>query len=52
MNVVHAKLGITPEQWKAMGQIFIITLRDMGVAKKDRVELASLVAPFKHDIVK
>jgi hemoglobin len=52
MKAAHAPLAISAEQWKVMGQIFIVTLRDMHVDKKERMELANLVAPFKHDIVK
>ena len=51
MKEAHKSLGITAEEWRAMGGLFIKTLRDLNVGKNERKELANLASMSKPDIV-
>lgn len=47
----HARLKITQDEWKEMTRVFIRVLQNLKVAKRERTELASLVARYKNQIV-
>lgn len=51
MKDAHKASGITADEWKIMGGIFIKTLRDMNVGKNERKELANLVSMSKYDVI-
>ncbi len=47
----HTPLKITQAEWKEMTRVFIQVLQRLKVAKKERQELAGLVARYKSQIV-
>ncbi len=51
MKDAHKASGVSAEDWKTMGGLFIKTLRDMNVGKNERKELANLVSMSKPDVV-
>ncbi len=51
MKDAHMASGVSAEDWKLMGGLFIKTLRDMNVGKNERKELANLVSMAKPDVV-
>ncbi len=51
MKDAHKPYGVTADEWKVMGGLFIKTLREMNVGKNERKELANLVSMSKYDVV-
>ena len=51
MKDAHKSMGVTAEEWRTMGGIFIKTLRDLNVPKNERKELANLASMSKPDVV-
>ncbi len=51
MKDAHKAAGVTADDWKVMGGLFIKTLREMNVGKNERKELANLVSMSKYDVV-
>jgi hemoglobin len=51
MKAAHAGMKISEEDWKAMGQVFMNSLKKVNVGAKERQELARLVTKFKKDII-
>ena len=51
MKDAHKAAGVTADDWKIMGGLFIKTLREMNVGKNERKELANLVSMSKYDVV-
>ncbi len=51
MKEAHKSLGITADEWRTMGGLFIKTLREMNVGKNERKELANLASMSKYDII-
>lgn len=47
----HASLKVTQDEWKEMTRIFIQVLHGMKVPKRERQDLAKLVARYKNQIV-
>ena len=47
----HSPLKISQDEWKEMTRVFIQVLQQMKVPKKERQELARLVARYKSQIV-
>ncbi len=47
----HAPLKVTRDDWNAMRKLFIRTLREMKVPKKERMDLALIAARQKKHIV-
>lgn len=47
----HGTLKITQNEWKEMTRVFIQVLKKMKVPKRERTELARLVAKYKNQIV-
>lgn len=48
----HASLKITEDEWREMTRVFIQVLQNMKVQKRERQDLAKLVARYKSQIVK
>lgn len=51
MKEAHAPLKITKDDWNVMRKLFIRTLREMKVPKKERMDLALIAARQKKHIV-
>lgn len=51
LKTVHAPLKISEAEWKEMSRIFIRVLQTMKVQKRERQELARIVAKYKNQIV-
>jgi hemoglobin len=51
MKDAHHSMGVTSDEWRAMGGIFIKTLRELNVPKNERKELANLASMSKPDVV-
>ncbi len=51
VKAVHAPLKITKDEWKEMTRVFIQVLQGMKVPKRERQDLARLVARYKNQIV-
>ena len=51
VKAAHAPLKITQDEWKEMTRVFIQVLQKLKVPKKERQELAKLVARYNRQIV-
>lgn len=51
VKVAHASLKITQDEWKEMTRVFIQVLQKMKVPRRERQDLARLVARYKNQIV-
>lgn len=51
VKAAHAPLKITKDEWKEMTRVFIQVLRKLKVPRRERQDLAKLVARYKNQIV-
>lgn len=51
IQVLHAHLNITQQEWDAMIKDFIATLNDFEVPEKEQDELLAIMESTKGDII-